>query len=66
MEAFYRGDLEASEILADHCLELADQLPEEDGSGTYGLRMFLIRREQDRLARMLLIETMVQLGDVEA
>ncbi len=50
MEAFYRGDLAASEELAEHCLELADQLPEEDGSGTYGLRMFLIRREQDRLA----------------
>ncbi len=52
MEAFYRGDLEASERLAAHCLELADALPEEDGSGTYGLRMFLIRREQDRLAGM--------------
>ncbi len=52
MEAFYRGDLEASETLAEHCLELANALPEEDGSGTYGLRMFLIRREQDRLAGM--------------
>lgn len=52
MEAFYRGDLEASETLAEHCLELADALPDEDGSGTYGLRMFLIRREQDRLAAM--------------
>ncbi len=52
MEAFYRGDLEASETLAEHCLELAAALPEEDGSGTYGLRMFLIRREQDRLAAM--------------
>jgi DNA-binding winged helix-turn-helix (wHTH) protein/tetratricopeptide (TPR) repeat protein len=50
MEAFYRGDLAASEALAEHCLELAAALPEEDGSGTYGLRMFLIRREQDRLA----------------
>lgn len=50
MEAFYLGDLEASEALAEHCLELANGLPEEDGSGTYGLRMFLIRREQDRLA----------------
>ena len=52
MEAFYRGDLDASEELAEHCLELADQLPEEDGGGTYGLRMFLIRREQDRLSTM--------------
>lgn len=52
MEAFYSGDLEASESLAEHCLALADALPEEDGGGTYGLRMFLIRREQDRLAGM--------------
>jgi DNA-binding winged helix-turn-helix (wHTH) protein len=52
MEAFYRGDLVASESLAEHCLALADELPEEDGGGTYGLRMFLIRREQDRLAAM--------------
>lgn len=48
MEALYRGDLEASERLAEHCLQLAD----EDGSGFYGLRMFMIRREQDRLATM--------------
>jgi hypothetical protein len=50
MEAFYRGDLDTSEELAERCLELADALPEEDGAGTYGLRMFMIRREQDRLA----------------
>jgi DNA-binding winged helix-turn-helix (wHTH) protein/tetratricopeptide (TPR) repeat protein len=50
MEAFYRGDLDASERLAEHCLELARRLPDEDGTGTYGFRMFLIRREQDRLA----------------
>ena len=52
MEAFYRGDLGASEALAEHCLDLAAALPEEDGSGTYGLRMFLIRREQDRLTAL--------------
>jgi len=52
MDAFYRGDLDASERLAEHCLQLADDLPEEDGAGTYGLRMFMIRREQDRLAAM--------------
>ena len=52
MHAFYRGDLETSERLAEHCLQLADELPEEDGAGTYGLRMFMIRREQDRLAAM--------------
>ena len=52
MEAFYRGDLDASEALAEHCLELAEPLLDHDGSGTYGLRMFLIRREQDRLGSM--------------
>ncbi len=49
MEAFYLGDLTESERLAEHCLALADRLPDEDGTGVYGLRMFLIRREQDRL-----------------
>ena len=52
MDAFYQGDLKAAEDLADTCLELADKLPEEDGAGIYGLRMFMIRREQDRLAAM--------------
>ena len=52
MDAFYRGDLDMSERLAEHCLRLADDLPEEDGAGIYGLRMFMIRREQDRLAAM--------------
>ncbi|MGA9278647.1 AAA family ATPase [Ilumatobacter sp.] len=52
MEAFYRGDLDGSERLAEHCRRLADDLPEEDGAGTYGLRMFVIRREQDRLPAM--------------
>ncbi len=50
MEAFYLGDLAESERLAEHCRALADRLPDEDGTGVYGLRMFLIRREQDRLA----------------
>lgn len=60
MEAFYRGDLDASERLADHCLELARRLPDEDGAGTYGLRLFLIRREQDRLGAIApMIRTVV-------
>lgn len=50
MLAFYDGDLARTEELAEHCLELADRLPDEDGSGAYGLRMFAVRREQDRLA----------------
>ncbi|MCB0968607.1 MAG: AAA family ATPase, partial [Ilumatobacter sp.] len=52
MEAFYEGDLAEAERLAEHCRDLADDLPEEDGSGAFGLRMFMIRREQDRLAAM--------------
>ena len=52
MVAFYEGDLVAAESLAVHCRDLADQLPEEDGGGIFGMRMFLIRREQDRLAAM--------------
>ena len=49
MMAFYRGQLDQSEELAELCVSLAADLPGEDGMGTYGLRMFLIRREQDRL-----------------
>lgn len=52
MEAQYAGDLAASEALAERCLAVSEDLPEEDGSGIYGLRMFLLRREQDRLASM--------------
>ncbi len=52
METHYRGDLIAADEHAETCLELANSLPEEDGSGTYGLRMFMIRREQDRLTTM--------------
>ena len=53
MEVFYEGDLRRAEQLAQYCNELAEALPEEDGSGTFGLRMFMIRREQDRLAALL-------------
>ncbi|MCB0995348.1 MAG: hypothetical protein KDB21_09675, partial [Acidimicrobiales bacterium] len=52
MDAFYLGDLTSAESLAVMCRDLAERLPEEDGSGTFGLRMFMIRREQDRLAAM--------------
>ncbi|MBX3315159.1 MAG: AAA family ATPase [Actinobacteria bacterium] len=52
MKALYRGDLASAEVLAERCLDLADALHGQDGSGTFGLRMFCIRREQDRLAAM--------------
>ena len=59
MEAFYRGDLDAAELQAERCLELAD------GSGTYGLRMFMIRREQDRLASIApLVRRVLATGDI--
>lgn len=66
MEAFYLGDLDVAERLAEECLALADSLPEEDGSGIYGLRMFMIRREQDRLSSMApLIRRIVANADVD-
>lgn len=65
MEALHRGDLVDAERLAEECLTLADRLPEEDGSGTYGLRMFMIRREQDRLASVApLVRQVLSAGDV--
>ena len=59
MEAFYRGDLQAAEQHAERCLEL------QEGAGTYGLRMFMIRREQDRLAAMApLVRRVLSTGDI--
>ena len=49
MMAFHRADLEGCEQLAERCLGMAADLPGDDGTGAYGLRMFMIRREQDRL-----------------
>ena len=45
----FEGDLDRAERSADHALEIAETLPEEDHSGVHGLQMFLVRREQDRL-----------------
>lgn len=53
MAAFFTGDLDEAERLSDACLELTAELPGEDNSGMHGLRMFLIRREQDRLRPLL-------------
>lgn len=53
MLAFFDGDLNAAEQLSDSCLELAADQPGEDNEGMHGLRMFLIRREQDRLGHLL-------------
>jgi len=48
--SLYEGRLDEAEAAADAANSLAERLVEEDTSGSYGLTMFLIRREQDRLA----------------
>jgi DNA-binding winged helix-turn-helix (wHTH) protein/tetratricopeptide (TPR) repeat protein len=53
MLAFFDGDLDGAERLSESCLELAADQPGEDNEGMHGLRMFLIRREQDRLGHLL-------------
>jgi hypothetical protein len=50
--AFYEGRLDDAERLAGESFAAADELTGEDTSGTYGLQMYLIRREQDRLAQL--------------
>ena len=52
LDAFYRGDLAAAEELAERCHDLSGAMAGEDTSGTFGLRMFLVRREQGRLEGM--------------
>ena len=49
--AFCSGDFEAAETHADELLNLGQALG-DDVSGSYGLQMFLIRREQDRLEEL--------------
>ena len=49
--AFCSGDFEAAETHADESLDLGQALG-DDVSGSYGLQMFLIRREQDRLEEL--------------
>jgi len=50
--AFFAADLPEAERLADTTLELGQTLRGEEPSGIHGLRMFMIRREQDRLAEL--------------
>lgn len=53
MLSLYDGDFDRTEHLTERCLEIADGLPDEDNAGTYGLRMFVLRREQGRVAPLL-------------
>jgi DNA-binding winged helix-turn-helix (wHTH) protein len=52
MAALYEGDLWEAEAASARCANVAKELIEEDTSGTLGLRMFVIRREQDRLGHL--------------
>ena len=55
---FIHGDLVGAEREADVCLEFGRQLG-EDVSGIHGIQLFLIRREQDRLAELVPVVQMV-------
>jgi tetratricopeptide (TPR) repeat protein len=49
--AFLHGELDRAESLANDAIEFGRQTG-EDVSGIHGVQMFLIRREQDRLAEL--------------
>jgi class 3 adenylate cyclase/tetratricopeptide (TPR) repeat protein len=61
-ERFLAGDLEEAERQADEMLRLGDDLG-EDVSGLHGLQVFLIRREQDRLAELAPLARLLARGD---
>jgi DNA-binding CsgD family transcriptional regulator len=50
--ALCRGRLEEADVLARRSYEWNDRLTGRDVSGTYGIQMFTIRREQGRLAEL--------------
>jgi hypothetical protein len=56
--AFNNGDLDGAERQADATLEFGHQLG-EDVSGVHGTQLFLIRREQDRLAELVPVVQMI-------
>jgi tetratricopeptide (TPR) repeat protein len=49
---FIEGDLVAAERIVEELFELGQTVDWIDASGVYGLRMFLIRREQGRLSEV--------------
>jgi hypothetical protein len=66
MEALFFGELDAAEELAERCLALSESVDDDRGAGIYGLRMFLIRREQDRLGPMgPLLQRVLSEGSVD-
>ncbi len=62
VEAFLGGDLEGAERQADEMLRLGDDLS-EDVSGLHGVQLFVIRREQDRLAELAPLARVLASGD---
>ncbi|NNE12864.1 MAG: hypothetical protein HKN41_11550 [Ilumatobacter sp.] len=52
MLALYDGDLRAAELASLATAEAASHLVDDDTTGTLGLRMFIIRREQDRVRQL--------------
>ncbi len=50
--ALCHGNLEEAEVMARRSYEWNDRLTGRDVSGTYGMQMFSIRREQGRLAEL--------------
>ncbi len=65
LRAFIAGDLAAAESLANRALEIGQA--REDVSGTHGVQMFLIRREQARLGELApVVRMLLQLNPAEA
>jgi tetratricopeptide (TPR) repeat protein len=64
--AFISGDLERAEHDAHATLEFGRQLG-EDVSGVHGIQLFLIRREQDRLAELVpVVQMLLRLNPASA
>jgi tetratricopeptide (TPR) repeat protein len=65
LRAFLAGDLAAAESEANNALEIGQA--REDVTGTHGVQMFLIRREQARLGELApVVRMLLQLNPAEA
>ena len=63
---FCEGDMDSAERQADALLDFGQQLG-EDVSGTHGVQLFLIRREQGRLGEIApIVRTMLRLNPASA
>lgn len=59
------GRLEAAEAMARRSEEVGRMLTGRDASGTYGIQMFSLRREQGRLAELASVIRILAAGDRE-